>query len=191
MTYRERYPLEQFTPRCPSQKRYNTFDLSGEYGIGYTRKGERYLFDLEDYEYIKNYNWKLNPSGYLICQIKRQGKMHIVALHRILVDAPDGMNVDHINGDKLDNRKTNLRFVTYAQNNRNRPLSRHNKTGVTGVFWHKKLGKWLVNISVNYKSIYIGIFDKFEDAVKARYEAEDKYYGEYSASKSRNMRIGE
>lgn len=186
MTYREKFPLDQYVPRLPSQKRYCTYDLSNEYGIGYTRKGEKFLFDLDDYEYIKDFNWKIDKQGYAYCQIKKKGKLHLIRLHRIIADAPDGKLVDHINGDTLDNRRNNLRLVTIAQNGHNRSLSSKNKSGVTGVFWFEKRGKWLVNICNNNKTIYIGLYSNFDDAVKARYEAEDKYFGEYSRRRSLN-----
>jgi hypothetical protein len=64
-------------------------------------------------------------------------------------------------------------------------VSKNNTSGVTGVTWNKQNNNWIAQISINRKNIHIGSFDKFEDAKKARREAEDKYFGEYAYSNSR------
>jgi hypothetical protein len=81
--------------------------------------------------------------------------------------------IDHINGDEKDNRIQNLRLVTHSENNKNSSRPKSNTSGVIGV--HKKRGKWIAQIQENYKKITVGSFDSFEDAVKARKEAELKY----------------
>ena len=95
--------------------------------------------------------------------------------------------VDHIhhpktNENKYDNRKENLRIVTQSQNCMNQHIRSNNTSGVKGVSWSKEKNKWQVKITVNYKQIHIGFFDedKFEDAVQARKDAEEKYFGEYN-----------
>lgn len=84
-------------------------------------------------------------------------------------------DIDHINGNRADNRIENLRAVSRAENLRNMKLYNNNTTGVMGVYWHKNTGKWRSLIKVNGKSIHLGLFESIEDAAAARAEAEKKY----------------
>lgn len=94
---------------------YNTYDLSGEYGVGYTRKGEEFYFDKEDYDLIKDYHWELH-KGYVACHkwsIETQSD-HQVKMHRLIMGVLNNNDyrncqIDHINHNKVDNRKENLR----------------------------------------------------------------------------------
>ena len=171
------------------KKRYNTYDLTGEYGVGYTLKGEEFWFDLEDYDKIKNYCWSKNKKGYIISTDSKTRKT--VLLHRIVTDCPDGFVPDHIHGKetRYDNRKSNLRIVTRQQNGMNSALSKNNTSGVTGVTWHKRDRVWQARIKVGYKYIHLGYFDRFENAVKARKKAEEKYFGEFSYDNSQSYMI--
>jgi hypothetical protein len=157
----------------------NTYNLSGDYGICTMSNNKQFIFDLEDYNLIRQYCWRTTPNGYI-----QSGNQ--IKLHRLITNCPDGFVVDHISNDKTDNRKSNLRVCKQNENCMNHSLNSNNTSGVTGVNWHKASNKWIVRIKVNYKTIYIGTFDKFDDAVKARKEAEEKYFGEYSYDNSRN-----
>lgn len=165
-------------------KQYNTYDLSGEYGIGYTNKGEEFWFDLEDYDKIKDYYWYYDTHGYVITKPTNCSQF---SLHRFVMNAPDDIVIDHINHPKIDekkydNRKSNLRYANDSQNSMNRHKNSNNTTGVKGVYFKKdkKAKPWYAAIGLNYKMIYLGYFDNFEDAVKARKEAEEKYFGEWN-----------
>ena len=96
------------------------------------------------------------------------------------------MDVDHIHGEKSrnDNRKSNLRIATSSQNNMNKRLQSNNTSGVTGVDWQKKHSTWRARITINHHTINLGDFINFDDAVKVRKEAEEKYFGEYSYDNS-------
>ncbi len=83
--------------------------------------------------------------------------------------------IDHINRIKDDNQFCNLRLATHQSNMQNRNIQENNKSGVTGVCWHKKRNKWCVNIKVNKIQKHIGYFANFNDAVKARKKAETEY----------------
>lgn len=83
--------------------------------------------------------------------------------------------IDHINGVKSDNRIVNLRSVSLAENNKNLPIPVHNKSGVIGVSWHPKTGKWRAQIQVRKLSIHIGLFDELDSAALARKAAEGRY----------------
>lgn len=88
---------------------------------------------------------------------------------------PDG-HVDHINRDKLDNRMPNLRVCNDLENGQNANLSKANKSGVTGVWFNSKIGKWHAQIMVNRKNLYLGRYQNKEEAIKARKSAEEKYF---------------
>ena len=134
----------------------------------------RALIDLDDVHKVKEYKWCLDGYGYV-----RGGKEKKIQLHRFVMNCPDDMVVDHINLNPLDNRKMNLRICTKQQNEMNRPLRNNNTSGITGVSLHKQTNKWRAYIEYNQKYIHLGLFDTKEDAVKAREQAEIKYFGEY------------
>jgi hypothetical protein len=85
------------------------------------------------------------------------------------------MQIDHKDGDGLNNRIGNLSEVTNKQNAMNQKLNAKNSSGVTGVRWHKLAKKWTARIVQDQREIYLGLFESFEDAVRARKEAESKY----------------
>lgn len=162
-------------------KKYNTYDLSGDYGIGYTVNGEPFYFDLEDYDKIKDYCWFISDEGYVASNDYNNNYKYI-KFHKLLF--PNSKIIDHINHKRNDNRKCNLRTVTHSQNQMNKGLRSNNTSGVTGVYLNKRDGKWGSYISINKKRIYLGFFNNFDDAVRARKEAEDKYFGEFSYDNS-------
>lgn len=168
-----------------SVKKFNEYDLTDEYGRGYLISGEEFLFDLEYYDLIKDFYWHKNSRGYITSNTK--GKA--IKLHRLILDCFDSkITIDHINHNKLDNRKCNLRFVSRSQNGMNSQLHKNNTSGVSGVTWNKKIQKWVARITLDYERIYLGAFDSFEKAKAQRLAAEEKYYGEYSYNNS--IKIG-
>jgi hypothetical protein len=87
--------------------------------------------------------------------------------------------IDHINGNKLDNRIENLREVTHSQNAMNVKLKKNNTSGVKGVCWDKTRNKWKVKVSINNKTINCGRYDDFELAELVAIEARDKYHRQF------------
>jgi hypothetical protein len=166
------------------KKKYNTYDLSGDLGVGYTFKGEEFYFDLEDYDKIKDYCWMINKQGYVVTYINN----HQVKFHNFINDNTNPECVyDHKNHIKHDNQKNNLRLGNQQQNSMNKVKPINNTSSVVGVTWHKRQQKWNARIGYKNKLIYLGSYIKFDDAVKARKEAEDKYYGEYSYDNSMKL----
>lgn len=158
---------------CGKYKR-NKYDLTGEYGVGYYNNNNGFfIFDKEDYDKIKDYTWQPTTNGYCRSSDKK-------SFHRIVMDCPEGLLVDHINHNKFDNRKANLRICTQQQNSRNKKVSRNNFSGVSGVVYVKNRNRWKARIWVNGVGIYLGHYKTFEEAVKARKEAEQKYFGEFA-----------
>lgn len=119
----------------------------------------------------------VNKDGYVcICIDGKYKYAHRIVWEHFMGKIPDGMTIDHINHLKGDNRIENLRLATYTENNRNQGLSKNNKSGFAGVFWESDRNKWSARINVNKKFIRLGSFEKKEDAIRARLQAE-KYYG--------------
>lgn len=159
-----------------ASKKYNEYDLTKSHGIGYTSEGSEFYFDIADYDKIKNIYWFTDNAGY----IAGWNKGKITRLHRVVSDDPQGMDVDHINHDLKDNRKSNLRICTHHQNSMNQKIRKNNKSGVTGVNFSKAANKWRAYINYNREQIYLGCFDCREDAIQARQVAEQKYFKEFA-----------
>lgn len=171
-----------------SKKKLNDYTLDGEYGIGYTAKGEEFWFDKDKYEQIKQYTWIYNNGGYVVSSIRNEeGKRKMIHLHRLVMEpVPSGMKVDHISHPpapkhKIDNRISNLRYVTQVENNMNKHLAKNNTSGVKGVVWQKNDQGWSARIQKNGKRIS-RFFHNFDDAVKWRKDMEEKMFGEYNIS---------
>lgn len=134
----------------------------------------RTKIDREDLYKVKTGKWSDGgKSGYPIREIK--GKMTL--LHWVVMGKRKGYVSDHINGDKLDNRKENLRFVTVQQNMCNR--SKMKGVYISNYYKNKKQKKWVAHIIYKEKFHYLGIFDKEGDAIEVRKLAEIKYFGDF------------
>lgn len=153
-------------PNCgcsnTSWKRNNRYDLTGRFGTGYIGNIE-FLFDLEDYEKIKNTSWYIDTKNYIRGKINNK----TIRMHRLIMDFPENLVIDHINGDKHDNRKENLRITTNQGNTQNKINKIKNVTSKYFGVHKTPYEKWCASIKVNQKSIYLGIFDIEEDAARA------------------------
>lgn len=170
-----------------NKKKFNKYDLESDaFGILYaSNTEEKVLFDKEDYDLIKDYCWRVDSYGYVVTSIKNEltGKYDkIIKLHQLLMPCSCEYIIDHRNGNKLDNQKHNLRVCYQSDNTKNHDTYKTSTTGISGVTWDKENQNWRVRIG---KNTNIGSFANFDDAVKARKEAEDKYFGEYSYDNSR------
>lgn len=162
------------------KKKYNQYDLSGEYGIGWTTNtNKEFYFDLEDYEKIKDYCWveEVGTTGYHSVRARVPGESKHVIMSWVIVG---DKWYDHINRNALDNRKENLRKTTRAENNRNCSISKNNTSGIIGLYWNKRNNNWRSSITVNRKRIELGSFKNKDDAIIARLAAEAKYFGEFA-----------
>ena len=133
------------------------------------------IVDEEDYYKLKQYYWHLNDGGYVLAHIN---KKHL-RMHRYLLNYDGKDVVDHINNNKLDNRKCNLRIITKKQNSMNSSSSKNSTSKYIGVTWDKERNKWIAQISIDCKNINLGRFDNEIDAAKARDIATLKYLGEF------------
>ncbi len=122
-----------------------------------------------------NTHYKTGKRYVLITTHGKKWRAHRLAWFYVHGELPKGQ-IDHINGDGTDNRIVNLRVVDARTNARNHRKSISNKSGVTGVVWFNRESKWCAQIRVDYKNIRFGLFVDFNEAVKARREAE-VFYG--------------
>jgi hypothetical protein len=139
-------------------------------------QGKYATVDKEDYEYFSKFKWYYS-GNYAVRHPKvvngiRKGK---ISMHRVVLGSKDGEITDHINRNKLDNRKKNLRIVNNSQNTLNSPIRKSNHSSVTGVIFHKRDKKWQARISVGGKRIQLGYFTNLQEA-KLAYE---KIYRSY------------
>lgn len=140
------------------------------------------IIDIEDYDKVKNYHWNRTTLNYINSKIYTNGKVITIPLHRLIMGIEKENNkviVDHIDGNPLNNSKSNLRICSQKENCWNRGLKSTNTSGVTGVRREHKGNTWHAEIMVNYNIINLGNYKDFNEAVKARKKAEIKYYGEY------------
>lgn len=166
-------------------KKSNIYNLSGEYGIGWTTNtNKEFYFDLEDYDKIKDYCWYEMKNG------NKSGTYKMLAAH----NPEDGKMVlfawvigckyyDHINRNTFDNRKNNLRPCTSAENVRNTSIGRNNTSGVIGVSWNKQNQKWYAYLIKDGEKVLNEPFFNFDDAVAARLKAEKQYFGVFAPQK--------
>ncbi|MBO5969848.1 MAG: hypothetical protein J6S14_15280 [Clostridia bacterium] len=151
----------------------NTYDLSGEFGVGYTPRGEPFYFDKEDYDLIRPFLWYVKNDGYIITGTHD----FKTSMHRMVMGCDDhGMDVHHINHVVYDNRKSNLEICEHYQNIVASKTYSNNTSGRKGVHFDKARNKWCARLTINKKNYYLGRFDTFEEAVAARADAEQKYH---------------
>lgn len=163
------------------RRKKNEYEIKGETVIFYTSKGEKGYIDLDNIHVLEHYYWGANTQGYLHTRIGKK----LVRMHHALMGFPIKKVIDHINGNPLDNRLSNLRVCEQQENTWNGSISKNNTTGHSGVELIKSTGKWRARIHVDRKSIHIGHYDIYKEAVKARKRAEKYYFGEYAPTHKR------
>jgi hypothetical protein len=162
--------------------KHNIYDLSGEFGIGWTTNTCReFWFDIEEYNNISDYCWIENDQGYIVAyDINNNEYKHLIRQHRFILKIDDYREIDHKNTKRYDNRKQNLRIANKQQNGMNRPHNINNKLKHKGI---SQIGdKYQARIMKDGKSNYLGIYVNLDDAIQVRENEEIKLFGEFAYS---------
>ena len=161
----------------------NYYNHEKDYGILTDEKGNICLYDLEDEELLKKYNW-FHSRGYWVTIENDK----LLNMHTLIMNTPENLTVDHIkhvmNG-YTDNRKNNLRICTFKENCQHRSKAKNNTSGIIGVrIKRTKWGNyWRAQIKVNGKMKTLGEYKDKEKAIIKRLEAEKQYFGEFAPQK--------
>ena len=142
------------------------------------RPGLYAVVDAADYATVAAQTWFLSAGVYAISSRRNGAKA--TYMHRVIIGAPEGIDVDHINGDRLDNRRGNLRLATRSENMRNATLRRNNTSGFVGVSWNGRRGKWVARLKVGARHLNAGYFNDAASAARARDAAARTHYGEFA-----------
>lgn len=142
-------------------------------------KGLVAIVDDEDFAYLNQFVWFVN-NGYAARTSPRdqEGKQYQTKMHREIMKPAEGVHVDHINGNRLDNRRCNLRLCTNEQNRRNQKKQQNVK--FKGVYRRKEDGKWEARIALNKQRIHLGRFETAEEAAAAYDRAAVLYHGQFA-----------
>lgn len=151
-------------------------------------QGKFAIVDDEDFDYLNQWKWYAKFSEWGSYAVRDQhilgsGKKEIkkrIRMHRLILNAQQDKQVDHVNHNGLDNRKRNLRIVTNSQNAMNSRLRKDNTSGYKGVTWSKDKNKWQAQIAINKKYINLGRYSSIQEASLAYQEASKLYHGEYA-----------
>lgn len=127
--------------------------------------GHKVLIDKEDLHIVQEHNW-FYSNGYLMTSITCEGKRRNIGMHRLILGDPDCESIDHINHNRLDNRKCNLMPCTKKYNSSKQPKRKKARATYKGVTKHKVTGKWQVVIKINGKAKWFGTYETEEEAAK-------------------------
>jgi len=144
--------------------------------------GIEILVDEEFLDELSKKKWYLNKDGYACCKINENNKKQTLRIHRLITQAPNGLQVDHINCNKLDNRLVNLRICNNSQNqiNRSKPKGINRSSQYKGVSFLPKRKLWRARINYHCKNIDIGCFDNEQEAAIAYNKKAKELFGEFS-----------
>jgi hypothetical protein len=157
----------------PADQSYRTISLT---------QGQVAIVDASDFEWINQWKWLALPSPARNSPFRaiRTENKKTIYMHRRIISAPDGIQVDHINGDTLFNSRSNLRLATQSQNQCNKILQKNSTTGFKGVHFHKVNGVWTSYITVSGKQLHLGCFASPEAAHDAYKAAALQHFGEFA-----------
>jgi len=148
-------------------------------------RGQVALVDEADYDWLNQWKWCAHydvqfDRWVAVRAGRKEDDSHLVYMHRQITAAKKGQQVDHINRDPLDNRRSNLRICSQSENQRNRATHKNNKSGYKGVRWVESMRKWRVNIGKDGRHIHLGYYDNIIMAARAYNAAAVEHFGEFA-----------
>lgn len=143
--------------------------------------GKECLVDDEDYEYLNQWSWGEGSWGYARRGKPKHedGRSSIILMHRVILKVPDNLLSDHIDGNRLNNQKSNLRIATPSENQMNKSKRVDNKSGFIGVSFDNYNKKWKAQAMLNGRQKFLGLFKTAVEAAKIRDSFVKNYYGEF------------
>ena len=148
--------------------------------ISKTDKLIEFTYSESDKDTVESHKWHINKCGYVVRTQQKNNKHTCLYLHRVLMSPPSTKIVDHIDGNPLNNTRENMRVCFKQQNSMNQKKRCTNRSGFVGVCWDKRSSRWEASLTYKYKKKFLGYYNDKQDAIKARKEAEEKYFGEFN-----------
>lgn len=139
--------------------------------------GQWVSFDACDAKLLEKYSWYVDSNGYARAHI---GEGKCVYMHRIIMGAKKGIDVDHINHNKLNNKRSNLRCCKHQHNTMNKIIQTNNTSGFKGVYWARHANRYMAYVTIDRNNKYLGYFDNKEDAALAYDMAALMLYREFA-----------
>ena len=145
-------------------------------------QGKVALVDDADYEWLSSWKWCANRShrGWYATRDCYDGPHTRVRMHRVIMDAQPGEQVDHINGNGLDNRRENLRICSHSENQHNAAKRRGCSSRYKGIYWHKGHGKWVARVWLTGSQHSLGLFTDEVEAARVYDDAAREKFGEFA-----------
>lgn len=148
-----------------------------------TTRGKHVVIDVDDFEFVSSRTWRIhlgwNNTPYATTSVEIGERLRSRSIHRLLMNPPSGMVVDHRNRNTLDNRRQNLRICTRTENTRNR-VSRTGTSIYKGVFWVAVRSRWVAKLLHDKKQVWLGAYQTEEEAAEAYNRAAVHYFGEFA-----------
>jgi AP2 domain/HNH endonuclease len=145
--------------------------------------GTPFTIDDADFELVSPYRWDAQRSLSTRTTYARSrlgGSRSAVPLHRLLLSPPEGSVVDHIDGNGLNNVRSNLRVCSRSENSFNAQRRKDNTSGFKGVYWHRRIGKWQAEVVAHRKRNHLGYYDTPEQAAEVARAFREKVHGEFA-----------
>jgi hypothetical protein len=138
-------------------------------------QGKVALVDDDDFEWLNQWKWFCNKAGYAVRNLPKHKSEY---MHRAIMKTPDGLQTDHVDHNKRNNQKNNLRICNNSQNQANRHYDKSKESGYRGV--EKRGNKYRAHVTVNQNMIHLGHYENPEDAARVYNKAVIKYFGEFA-----------